>query len=143
MLLKTIVVVGMTQILMTIFSKLFALIFIFILIACFLYVVFGQVTVRRLRKNLKTKDALGLEFVSGWDTINVAQALAFPTSWINKLEESRISFLYVNAKILRENTTRLDRILGSVFCWTIDVVRLSRRFAGTFKFFGFYTRIGA
>ncbi|PIE44039.1 MAG: hypothetical protein CSA50_02340 [Gammaproteobacteria bacterium] len=104
---------------MTIFSKLLALIFIFMFIACFLYVVFGQVTVRRLRKNLKTKDALGLEFVSGWDIINVAQALAFPTSWINKLEESRISFLYANAKILRENTTRLDRILGSVFYWTM------------------------
>ena len=65
---------------MTIFSKLLGIIFIFMLIACLLYVVFGQVTVRRLRKNPKTKDALGLEFVSGWDIINVAQALAFPSS---------------------------------------------------------------
>ncbi len=110
---------------MTIFSKLLALIFIFMLIACFLYVVFGQVTVRKLRKNPKTKDALGLEIVSGWDIINVAQALAFPASWINKLEESRISFLYANAKILRENTNRLDRILGSVFYWTMMLSGLS------------------
>ena len=102
---------------MTIFSKLLALIFIFMFVTCVLYVVFGQVTVRKLRKNPKTKDALGAEFVSGWDIINVAQALAFPASWINKLEESQLSFLYANAKILRENTTRLDRILGSVFYW--------------------------
>ena len=110
---------------MTIFSKLLAFIFIFMLIACFLYVVFGQVTVRRLRKNPKTKDALGLEFVSGWDIINVAQALAFPTSWSKKLEKSRISFLYANAKMLRENTTRLDRILGSMFYWTMMLSGLS------------------
>lgn len=110
---------------MTIFSKLLAFIFIFMLIACFLYVVFGQVTVRRLRKNPKTKDALGLEFVSGWDIINVAQALAFPASWVKKLEGSRISFLYANAKMLRENTTRLDRILGSVFYWTMMLSGLS------------------
>ena len=95
------------------------------LIACLLYVIFGQVTVRRLRKNPKTKEALGLEFVSGWDIINVAQALAFPASWSRKLEESRISFLYANAKMLRENTTRLDRFLGSMFYWTMMLSGLS------------------
>jgi hypothetical protein len=110
---------------MTIFSKLLAFIFIFMLIACLLYVVFGQVTVRRLRKNPKTKDALGLEFVSGWDIINVAQALAFPASWSRKLEGSRISSLYANAKMLRENTTRLDRFLGSMFYWTMMLSGLS------------------
>jgi len=104
---------------MTIFSKLLAFVCIFMLIACFLYVVFGQVTVRRLRKNPKTKDALGLEYVSGWDIINVAQALAFPASWSKKLEESRISFLYANGKMLRESTTKLDRILGAMFYWTM------------------------
>lgn len=110
---------------MSIFSKLLAFVCIFMLIACLLYVVFGQVTVKRLRKNPKTKDALGLEFVSGWDIINVAQALAFSTSWSKNLEESRISFLYANAKILRENTTRLDRILGAMFYWTMMLSGLS------------------
>lgn len=95
------------------------------LIACFLYVIFGQVTVIRLRKNPKTKETLGLEFVSGWDIINVDQALAFPASWSRKLERSRISFLYANAKKLRENTTRLDRILGSMFYWTMMLSGLS------------------
>ena len=110
---------------MNMFSKLLAFIFIFMLIACLLYVIFGQVTVRRLRKNPKTKEALGLEFVSGWDIINVAQALAFPASWSRKLEESRISILYANAKMLRENTTKLDRFLGSMFYWTMMLSGLS------------------
>jgi|SRR5690554_1056106 len=105
--------------LMSIFSKLLAFVFIFMLIACVLYVVFGQVTVRKLRKNSKTRDELGLQLVSGWDIINVAQALSFPESWSKKLEKSSISFFYANTKVLRENTNRLDRILGALFYWTM------------------------
>lgn len=104
---------------MSTFSKLLAFVFIFMLISCVLYVVFGQITVRKLRKNPKTKNDLGLEFASGWDIINVAQALAFPEKWSQKLESSNISFFYANAKLLRENTTRLDKFLGSVFYWTM------------------------
>ena len=104
---------------MSTFSKLLALASFFMLIACVLYVVFGQVTVRKLRKNPKTKDALGTEFVSGWDIINVAQALAFPRSWSTKLEKSRISFLYANTSLLLESTNKLDRILGGLFYWTM------------------------
>lgn len=104
---------------MSIFSKLLAFVVIFMLIACVLYVVFGRVTVRKLRKNSKTKDELGLQLVSGWDIVNVAQALAFPKSWSKKLERSSISFFYANTKILRENTNRLDRVLGALFYWTM------------------------
>ena len=43
-----------------------------------LYVIFGQVTVRELRKNPETKEKLGIEFVSGWDILNVAGALSTP-----------------------------------------------------------------
>lgn len=95
------------------------------LIACVLYVIFGQVTVRKLRKNPKTKSALGLELVSGWDIINVAQALAFPASWIKRLEQSSISLLYANSKVILENTTSLDRALGSAFYWTMMLSGLS------------------
>ena len=102
---------------MSLFSQLLALACFFILISGILYVVFGQVTVRKLRKNPKTRDSLGLEFVSGWDIINVAQSLAFPKSWISKLEQSPISSMYANSEILRENTNQFDRILGFVFYW--------------------------
>lgn len=43
-----------------------------------LYVLFGQVTVRKLRKNTETKDYLGLELSSGWDILNVASAICRP-----------------------------------------------------------------
>lgn len=104
---------------MSMFSKLLFFVFIFMFIASVLYVVFGQITVRKLRKNPKTKAALGIEFVSGWDIINAAQALAFPESWSKKLEESKISFFHANATLLRENTSKLDRFLGGLFYWTL------------------------
>lgn len=90
-----------------------------------LFVLFGQISVRKLRKNPKTRDALGLEYVSGWDVINAAQALAFPISWSRKLEGSRLSFMYANSKLLQENTNRLDRFLGAVFYWLMMITGLS------------------
>lgn len=110
---------------MSTFSQLLAVVFFFMFIACLLFVIFGQATVRKLRKNPKTRDALGLEYVSGWDIINVAQALALPRSWINKLEESRLSFMYANTKILLENTNRFDRLLGAIFYWILMFSGLS------------------
>ncbi len=91
------------------------------LITMILYVLFGQVTVRKLRKNLKTKDILGVEFASGWDIINVAQARSIPKSWAQKLEGSSISFLYAKSDILLEHTTKFDRILGITFYITMYV----------------------
>ncbi len=84
-------------------------------ITCILYVVFGQVTVRKLRKNPETKDHLGLEYVSGWDITNVAQTLLMP-KWMNdKLKESPLSFLHANYDLLYKHTTKFDRILARVF----------------------------
>lgn len=90
-----------------------------------LFVLFGQITVRKLRKNPKTRDALGLEYVSGWDIINAAQALAFPRSLSKKLERSPLSFIYANSLVLIENTSRLDRFLGSLFYWMMIVTGMS------------------
>lgn len=123
---------------MSMFSKLLAFVFIFMLIACVLYVVFGQVTVRKLRKNPKTKNALGLEFVSGWDIINVAQALAFPTSWSKRLAESQISFFYANTSILNENTNKFDRVLGALFYWILISSGLSGALLVLLNFLGVF-----
>ena len=90
-----------------------------------LFILFGQITVRKLRKNPKTKDLLGLEYVSGWDIINTAQALAFPGFLSKKLEKSPLSFMYANSKVLIENTNRFDRFLGSVFYWIMVFSGLS------------------
>ncbi|MDN3640871.1 hypothetical protein QWY82_18875 [Simiduia curdlanivorans] len=110
---------------MSLFSKMLGIVFIFMFISCVLYVLFGQITVRRLRKNPKTKDALGVEYASGWDIINVAQALAFPRSWSKKLESSPLSFMHANATLLLENTNTFDRFLGSLFYWLLMLSGLS------------------
>lgn len=93
-------------------------------LAMILFVIFGQVTVRRLRKNPETKNQLGIEFMSGWDIFNVAGALAFPR-WLNrKLRNTPLSSMYANADILDKHTNLFDRILASVFyvLWVSSVV---------------------
>ena len=49
-----------------------------IFIAVILFIIFGQVTVKKLSKNSATQNKQGLEFVSGRDIINVALTLAMP-----------------------------------------------------------------
>lgn len=90
-----------------------------------LYVVFGQITVRKLRKNEAIKNSLGLEVVSGWDIINVAQALAIPRAWSGKLESTPLSALYAKSECLRENTTRFDKLLAIIFYWSLTVSGIS------------------
>lgn len=104
---------------MSLFSQLLALFCLMMFVAAFLYVLFGQVTVRKLRKNPETKAALGVEFVSGWDIINVAQALAFPRSWSRKLEDTPLAPLYGKSDVLFTHTNRFDQILGSMCYWLL------------------------
>ena len=101
-----------------------------------LYVLFGQLTVKKLRKNPKTKEILGLEYASGWDIINVAQALAFPKTWSRKLEGSQLSFMYANATIIHDNTTKFDRVLGFMFYWLLILSGLSGGLLGFLHFLG-------
>ena len=75
---------------------------------------FGQITVRKLRKNPKTKDALGMEFVSGWDILNVAGALSKPKCLTKKRKQPLLSFLAADVETLYKQTTQFDRI----FFWS-------------------------
>ncbi|QIL90245.1 hypothetical protein ACONUD_18520 [Microbulbifer harenosus] len=82
------------------------------------YVVFGQVTVRKLRRNPITKAHLGVEFISGWDIFNVAQALATPRKFHKILEKGKLAFLNADSEILLKNTNTTDRVLAIIFFWT-------------------------
>ena len=97
----------------------FSIFMICLFLTMVLFIVFGQVTVRKLRKNEETKNALGGELVSGWDIINVAQALAFPASWLKRIENSPLSFMEADSRIVRENTNKFDHILGMIFYWLL------------------------
>ncbi len=110
---------------MNLFAKLLAIPAVLGFAACILYVLFGQITVRKLRKKPETKSALGLEYVSGWDIINVAQAIAFPKAWSKKLESGKLSFLYANASVILAHTTKFDRLLGALFYWLLMISGLS------------------
>ncbi|WP_281557313.1 hypothetical protein [Thalassomonas sp. RHCl1] len=106
-------------------SEFESLMFSFGLAGCFIsmifYIIFGQVTVKRLRKNHETKNILGIEYASGWDIINVAQALSIPRSWRRKLETSPLSALYANSEILYKHTTKVDRVLAATFYWLLTL----------------------
>lgn len=116
--------------------------FVLILVGCILsailYVAFGQITVRKLRKNPKTKDALGLEFVSGWDIINVAQAFSLPRRWMIKIERSKFSSMYAHSSVLFENTTKFDRVLGCIFYWLLTLSGLFGALLVLFNYLGFF-----
>lgn len=88
--------------------------FVFV-ISLMLFVLFGQTTVRKLRKNPATKDELGMAFMSGWDILNVAGALALPR-WLNqKLRNTPLAVMYANADLLDRFTNKYDRALATVF----------------------------
>ena len=106
------------------------------ILSAMLWVLFGQLTVSKLRKNPKTKDALGMEYAGGWDIVNVASALAMPRSWSRKLEKSPLSFIHAKSDLLFENTTKFDQILGATFYWLLMASGISGALLVFFNFLG-------
>ena len=100
---------------MSFFQVLLAIDFCILLIAMILFVIFGQITVRKLRKNPETKNALGIEFISGWDILNVANALALPIKYARWRKKAPLGMLHADADLLYKHTSRFDRILAKVF----------------------------
>jgi hypothetical protein len=98
-------------------QKLFGICLLAMMCTGLMFVTFGQVTVRKLRRNPETKGYLGVEFASGWDILNVAQALSLPRSWSKVLDRSPLSGLYANSELLYRNTTKFDRCLARIFYW--------------------------
>ncbi len=79
-----------------------------------LFIVFGQVTVRRLRKDPATSRYLGFEFFPGWDIINAAVALSWPRRLKWRLDHGPLSDFHANTEILYRHTSRVDRLLARV-----------------------------
>jgi len=119
-------------------GTLFALLMYSGFLTCILYVIFGQVTVRKLRKNPQTKNVLGGEYISGWDIINVAQALAFPRSWSRVMEKSPLSFMYANSELIINHTNKFDHILGFIFYWLLILSGLSGALLVLLNYLGFF-----
>ncbi len=41
------------------------------------------------------------------------------------MENSKFSFIYANATVLYENTTKFDQVLGCIFYWLVTISGLS------------------
>ena len=106
---------------MSVLSQLLAIACAIGFFAAIFYVAFGQITVRKLRKNPITKDKLGFEYVSGWDIINVAQSLSIPRKLSKKFEGTRLAALYANSELLHDQTNIFDRVLGAIFYWLLTM----------------------
>jgi hypothetical protein len=105
---------------MSLFSKLLGCSALLMFITAILFVIFGQITVRKLRKNPATKDRLGMEFVSGWDIFNVAGAFSTPKWLRDRFSRSNLSVLIADYQVLYDNTTHFDRILARIF-WVLYI----------------------
>jgi len=106
---------------MTLGDTIFAVLLAVCFIGCILFVIFGQVTVRKLRKNPETKQALGIEFTSGWDILNVAQALSLSAVLEKRLKNRAF---HANTDLLHKHTTVFDRVLAQMFFLVMDVIRI-------------------
>jgi len=85
-----------------------------IFISSILFIVFGQVTVRKLRKNPDTKHELGFEYMSGWSIFNVALTLTLPKAIAQRVQKNA-GILQADPDLLYQYTTVFDRILARIF----------------------------
>ena len=93
--------------------------FVSFLLTGVLFVLFGQVTVRRLRKNPATSRYLGFEFFPGWDIINAAVALSWSRRLKWRLDQGPLSDFHANTEVLYRHTSAGDRLLARVFYGTL------------------------
>ncbi len=103
---------------MTLVQTILSVILAVIFISAILFVIFGQVTVRKLRKNPETKQVLGIEFASGMDILNAAQALSLPKAIVQKIRANPAGALHADPDLLYMHTTAFDRLLARLFYWS-------------------------
>ena len=76
------------------------------------------ITVRRLRRDLRTRDHLGLDIFPGWQTWNVATTLSWPQAMGRYFDSRPLAALRAHSRILYANTSRLDRCLARACHWS-------------------------
>lgn len=89
-----------------------------LVLTCILFVVFGDVAVRRLRKITEIKDKLGFEYVNGRDIMNVAMALSIPRKLNQRDINSKAGFMFADAGSISPYTRKVDRFIAKLFFWS-------------------------
>ena len=123
---------------MSLFSFLLAIDCSLAIIGSIFLVIFGQVTVRKLRKNTEAKDALGIEFISGWDIIHAGMALTLPRKFGRRIRKAPFGLLYADSDLLYKHTTIFDRIIARVFYIIYAVAGLFGAVLMLLDLFGFF-----
>ena len=75
------------------------------------------VTVRRLRRDPRTRHSLGLDIFPGWQTMKVASALSWPRAMGRRFDSRPLAALRAHSQTLYANTSRLDRCLARACYW--------------------------
>ena len=88
------------------------------LLSITVYCIFSLVTVRKLRRNPATRDALGIPIIlTGGYTGNVAQAFGCPQVLLRITARGPLRVLDADRELVLQHTSRLDSILGRVCFW--------------------------
>lgn len=105
---------------MTFDSKVGAVGAVMLVVAAILFVVFSEMTVRKLEKNPETKKYLGISFVPRGVVGKVAMAFALPRTFNRKLRNGRPGgLLQPDVDVLEQHTSLFDRILARIFFWVL------------------------
>lgn len=83
-----------------------------------LFFAFALLTVRRLRKDPRTRDLLGLEFFPGGAVLNVSRALAVSRKFARRCDHGGWSDLHANSEAIYAATARWERVLGRAQFWS-------------------------
>lgn len=89
------------------------------MISGILFVVFGQVSVRKLRANPQTRKLLGFEFISGLDILGVSLLMSRPRIPDREYERVASKNPYSPSTELLHHMSRFDRLLAQVHYRTI------------------------
>ncbi len=81
------------------------------------FVLLWLVTVRRLRRNPRTRHCLGLDILPGWQIMNVASALSWPRAMGRHFDSRPLAALRAHSQTLYANTSSLDRCLARACYW--------------------------
>ncbi|ARU55370.1 hypothetical protein OLMES_1291 [Oleiphilus messinensis] len=95
------------------------IIFLLLMLFAIEILIFAQVTIRKLERSSELKEQFGLELISGWRILNVAQALAMPAFLFNVIKSGPLGPMFANAKLLKANTTSIDKCLAHLLFWTM------------------------
>ncbi len=90
-------------------------IFLSLMFTPILFFIINIKTVRRLRKNPITKDAMGFYLFWGWYALNLSVALFASKKWMTKRRSYSDGYLFANPDLMRQYTTPFEKVICKLF----------------------------